>query len=82
MREMSVRELNSNLSAALSLAAAGEEVRVHKNGRPFVRIVPEPATETAEERHARGKAELAEWFASLPRIGDVVQSITEDDKRG
>jgi antitoxin (DNA-binding transcriptional repressor) of toxin-antitoxin stability system len=35
---MSVRELNANVSRALSAAEAGEDIMLTRNGRPFLRI--------------------------------------------
>jgi prevent-host-death family protein len=40
MRQMGVRDLKDNLSAALRQAASGEIIEVTEHGHPLARIVP------------------------------------------
>jgi prevent-host-death family protein len=60
MREVGVRELKSNLSAYLHLAARGEQVRVTRRGRPLADILPTGAPDDKLRRLA------AEGRVTLP----------------
>ena len=58
---MSIREFNANTSKALARAEAGEVIKITRNGKPAVRLIPDrpnqmddPEYKAAYERMVKG----------------------------
>lgn len=54
MTTMNIAEAKSKLSELVARAEAGEEVVIARNGKPSVRLVPEPASPGAKQRRPIG----------------------------
>ena len=52
MSVMSIRELNANVSRALSQAESGEDIVLTRNGKPVLRITREGVNDREERRQA------------------------------
>jgi antitoxin (DNA-binding transcriptional repressor) of toxin-antitoxin stability system len=78
MRALSVRELNKNISKALSRVEAGETLDIMRNGKVIAELRPKRAIRDAKWRKAYldSASVLKDGFA----IG--AGKITEDDKYG
>lgn len=71
MRQATIAELQTQLNELIDLAAAGEEVRITRQGRPIVRLVPEPmASEDADWAQLRRWVE-AGATAPGPTVADM-----------
>lgn len=78
MGVMSVRELNANVSRALSAAAAGEDVILTLKGQPYLRITREGVDEAVDKR-ARAREAL---LALMERGIDFGGPATYDERTG
>jgi antitoxin (DNA-binding transcriptional repressor) of toxin-antitoxin stability system len=65
---MSIRELNANVSRALSVAEAGDDIVLTRKGKPFLRITREGVND-AEARRASAVARLREMMAAGVDLG-------------
>lgn len=92
MREIGVRELKTNLSAALDRVEAGEAIKVTRHGRPVAEIVPAGARRSDDRLRALlADGRIAVPTRSLPsappRLAKATRSATEvvlaerDDER-
>lgn len=78
MSEMSIRELNSNISKVVSRVEAGETINIKRNGKVVVRMIP-----------ARPVRDAA-WYKAWREMNVVLDKgfpinagrITEDEKYG
>lgn len=59
MSVMSIRELNANVSRALTQAESGEDIVLTRNGKPVLRITRE-GVDDREARRQRAVARLLE----------------------
>ena len=78
MTMMSVRELNANVSRALSAAAAGDDIILTLKGEPYLRITRE-GVDGAVEKRARARLEL---LALMERGIDFGGPATYDERTG
>lgn len=78
MTVMSVRELNANVSRALSVAAAGEDIILTLKGEPYLRITREGVDQAADKR-ARAREALR---ALMERGIDFGGPATYDERTG
>ena len=75
MRQATVAELQTRLNELLDLAAAGEEVRITRQGRPIVRLVPEPLSPEDADW-----AEVRRWVEAGPTTaGPTVADMRDGD---
>lgn len=78
MSVMTVRELNANISRALSRVAAGETLEIMRNGQVIAELRP--------KKHARDE----KWWKAYRESADLLRKglpgkvgkITEEDKYG
>lgn len=61
MGVMSIRELNANVSRALTQAESGEDIVLTRNGKPFLRIT----REGVGDREARRQTAVARLMAIM-----------------
>jgi prevent-host-death family protein len=60
MGVMSIRELNANLSKALSRAEAGEVIEITKNGKPIAELRPKPKNRMDDPEFRAARERLLE----------------------
>jgi prevent-host-death family protein len=60
MGVMSIRELNANLSKALSRAEAGEVIDITKNGKPVVELRPKSKSRMDDPEFQAARARILE----------------------
>lgn len=75
---MSIRELNSNVSKALSQAEAGEDIVLTRNGKPVLRITRE-GVDASEAERLRALAQLRELMKKGIDLGGPA---TYDERTG
>jgi prevent-host-death family protein len=86
MKSYSVAEAKAKFSEVLELAASGEEVRVTKHGKPYVRLTPETGGPSIQSQ-ALQKIDwdrLKRLRESLPKLDisavDLVRLVRDDDR--
>ena len=75
MKQVNLYEAKTQLSALVDEAAAGEEVVIAKNGKPYARLVPlAPAPE-------RKRREFGYWGRLYPewKVPDPFPEFTEEE---
>jgi prevent-host-death family protein len=78
MGVMSIRELNANVSRALSQAEAGEDIVLTRNGKPVLRLTREGVPDVEDRR----KAAVAKLFALMERGIDFGGPATYEERTG
>ncbi len=85
MRSYSVAEAKAKFSEMMQLAASGEEVRVTKHGKPYVRLINETGGAPIES-HKMQKIDwdrLKQLRQSMPPLGisavELVRQIRENN---
>ncbi|RBP18202.1 prevent-host-death family protein [Roseiarcus fermentans] len=82
MREMSVREVDQNLSQTIAAAEQGETIVVTRDGRPVARITPQPRDRADDPEWRTNFAALTESLRAKRGSGRRVGTIREDDLYG
>jgi prevent-host-death family protein len=86
MKSYSVAEAKAKFSEVLQLAASGEEVRVTKHGKPYVRLLSTPNTEPGGPQGLQkiDWARLQRLRESLPKLdisaAELVRQIRDDGR--
>lgn len=82
MRQMSIRELNQNLSKAVSEAEAGEVIHIRRNGKTVAELRPHVVDRRGDPEWQAAYQRLVEHLDNVPVTGARVGKVTEDDKYG
>lgn len=82
MREMTVREANSNFLQVIAAAQRGETIIVTRDGTPVAKITVCPASQTGTPEWQSAFVVLRRSLQSKPGRGYRVGTIAEDDTYG
>ena len=80
MGVMTIRELNANVSKAISRVEAGETIEITKNGRKVVEIRPTVIAPVRDEKWHAARARMDALMAKP--FGKFSGKVTHDDKYG
>lgn len=62
MGVMSIREFNSNMSKAIARAESGEVIRITRNGKPSVRLIPDRPNRMDDPEFRKAREEMIKGF--------------------
>jgi antitoxin (DNA-binding transcriptional repressor) of toxin-antitoxin stability system len=79
---MSIRELNQNLSKAVSEAEAGEVIVIRRNGRAVAELRAHHEDRTQDPNWQAAYKALCDHLDNVPVTGLRVDDLTEEDKYG
>lgn len=82
MKQMSIRELNQNLSKAVSEAEAGEVIHIRRNGKTVAELRPHIVDRRSDPEWQAAYKRLVEHLDSRQPTGVRVADLTEEDYYG
>ena len=82
MREMSVREVNQNLSRVIAAAERGVPTLITKNGKVVAKLVPHGQDKSADPHWRAAFAAMQARWAAKVDDGFRVGTITDEDLHG